>query len=201
MKRRGFTLIEVMISLVVIGVGSAALFQLQGVVARSNLLARQITNANEVLSTWVERLKADAVYWTASGAPDNTIYLTDIGNNAGVWLPAGGGNNLGFLGQYPAFNTIGDDVNTQNNINQSSIAYCASYRFSWVVVNELIRADVRVYWPRDGIPANASLANAFALCAGGNLNQLDPGGLMAQYYHVLYASTVLRWNPQPVPPP
>lgn len=191
---KGFTLLEVMAALVVMTIGATGLFGLQGFIARSNLHAKRMTLATEILETWVERLKADGLYWTAPSAPAtpnvnlvNTRYLRAIENNAGAWLTAGADDNLGHS---PAFDLSGSDTPA----NGAVVAYCVGYRLSWVVPGESIRADVRVFWPRDNTPANFTAI--FPGCVG-NQDSISLGGAQAGNYHLVYTSTVLRWNPLP----
>jgi prepilin-type N-terminal cleavage/methylation domain-containing protein len=191
---KGFTLLEVMASLVVMTIGAAGLFGLQGYIARSNLHAKKMTLATEVLETWVERLKADALAWTAPSAPAtpainlaNTHYLQAIQNNGGAWVTAGADDGLGHS---PAFDLFGNDTDPDGDL----IAYCVSYRLGWVVPGESIRADVRVFWPRDNAPANFTAT--FPGCVG-NQGSINSDGAQVGNYHLVYASTVLRWNPLP----
>lgn len=60
---RGYTVIEVMMALAVLAVGATGVIALQKVALIGNANARLGDGARQVASTWVERLKADAIQW------------------------------------------------------------------------------------------------------------------------------------------
>jgi prepilin-type N-terminal cleavage/methylation domain-containing protein len=199
MKRtHGFTLIEVMLSLAVMSIGAAAMFALQGLVARSNLYSKQITVATQIAEVVVERLKIDAMNWTAAGsetspatALSNTVYLADIGSNANTWIPLDTNNGFSHSSAFTALseNIAPADLSTRAD----EIAYCAAIKLAWAVTGDSIRADVRVWWQRGSMPGGME---QFGLCDA-NLDSLDPGGANEENYHAIYMSTVLRWTALP----
>ncbi|KAF0166732.1 MAG: hypothetical protein FD160_4057 [Caulobacteraceae bacterium] len=77
LRRAGFTLIEVMVSLGVMMVGTMAVIALQQQSIRANVHARQMTIAMQIAQRWMERLKEDAHSWTSIGtdAPSVTTAL------------------------------------------------------------------------------------------------------------------------------
>jgi hypothetical protein len=64
--------------------------------------------------------------------------------------------------------------------------FCVNVRLQWLWTNELIRADVRVLWPR-GI-AGAPTSNWCQATLGDTPSP--------QMYHSIYVTTALRGNPQ-----
>jgi prepilin-type N-terminal cleavage/methylation domain-containing protein len=191
-KREGFTLIEVMVSLGIMTVGAMAVLALQQQIIRGNVHARQLTTATQIAANVVERLKMDATNWTAPGVPGATNYLLGVVPGAigafstipFITRSAGGITRF----QSNAFDYYGDDLDTSAG-SPANLFYCASDRLSFVYDNNrIIRADVRVWWAREG---QASIRSDFPVCADDNI-RLNPGGNAIDNYHVIYLSTVLR---------
>lgn len=68
---RGYSLIEVMMALGILAVGTTGVIALQKVALVGNTNARMGDAARQVAGTWVERLKADALLWNDPlGIPD-----------------------------------------------------------------------------------------------------------------------------------
>ncbi|MFM2416203.1 MAG: hypothetical protein RL385_926, partial [Pseudomonadota bacterium] len=91
MSRRsgGFTLIEVMIAVAIITIGSTGLFAMQGATLRANADASETTVATAFASTWLERIKRDALTWTLRGNADlaNTLNLqAPVGCTSNAWF-------------------------------------------------------------------------------------------------------------------
>jgi prepilin-type N-terminal cleavage/methylation domain-containing protein len=199
-RRRGFTMIELMMSLAVMTVGAAALFSLQGFIARANLYSRRVTQATEVADRWMERLRTDALLWNAAGASGvgSTDYLQnpDACTDSTGWLqPAGDMVNQvnATLGHSSASDLYGADVMDLDGEHQKSIAFCTHYRLCWltdVAAGEpddrtSLRAEVRVFWTREG--SGVSLAGASPLCATTNITIGN--------FHSVHASTIIRYTP------
>lgn len=204
MRRQGFTLIEVMVSLGVMTISAMALMSMQGQATRANAHARDMTTAAQVAQTVIERLKMDGLAWT-------TITPADPGNVAAtVWLSsiatAIPGSFMTLLPQtFPrtgnsatlsnAFDQYGADVTLAgaSAAQIASVKFCASMRLGWIYdTNRVLRADVRVWWTKE-VPTKAILTD-FALCADDN-TRLSPGGTLYDDYHTVYLSTVIRPHP------
>jgi type IV pilus assembly protein PilV len=192
MRRQGFTLVEVMVSLGIMTIGAMAILAMQQQIIRGNVHARQITTATQIAQNMVERLKLDATRWIAVGQPAGTRYLDGVPNgaigtfNAFPFIQETVGGVTRF--QSTAFDYYGDDLNMSNGA-PVGLFYCASYRLSFVYdTNRLIRADVRVWWAQEGL---AAIGADFPQCADDNV-RLNPGSAVMNNYHIVYLSTVLR---------
>jgi prepilin-type N-terminal cleavage/methylation domain-containing protein len=203
MRRQGFTLVEVMVSLGVMTIGAMALIGMQAQTSRANTRARDLTIATQIAQNVVERLKLDALAWnsaTGNAGADlgNTQLLKNVATatvGAFTTLPAlsftsAGGSRL----LSNAFDYYGDDVNLTGASAEklAGVRYCASYRLTWIFDNlRALRADVRVWWSTEA-PTRV-ITTDFANCADDNV-ALNPGGGLVSNYHVVYLSTVLRPN-------
>lgn len=211
--RAGFTLIEVMVSLGVMMVGTMAVIALQQQSIRANVHARQMTIAMQIAQRWMERLKEDAHTWTSVGtdAPGvttalaSTVFLkqqlTGMSAQPGEFKPLL--NALGSWTLSNAFDQFGRDMPPQGSVPAGSPSvhtFCASYRPAWIWFGQLMRVDVRVWWARDvtraASPLNISTdfpTEAGALC-GGDDAKLRPGGTQYDWYHVVYLPGAIRVN-------
>lgn len=191
-KQSGFTLVEVMVSLGIMTIGAMAVLAMQQQIIRGNVHAREVTTATQIAQNVIERLKIDAIPWSLPGVPAGTRYLGVVTPGAiGTFqtLPYFAATSGGITRiQSNAFDYYGDDLNTQGG-SPANLYYCASYRLSFVYTNNrIIRADVRVWWAREGI---AAIRTDFPVCADDNV-LLNPGGAAVNNYHIVYLSTVLR---------
>jgi type IV pilus assembly protein PilV len=195
---RGFTLIEVMVSLGIMTIGGLAVIALQTQTIRANSHARQVTTATQIAQIWIERLKEDAASWTQEatlgGAPSaatvlaNTRYLQDVVTQANSYISPKDETPPVSRG----FDYQGNDTDAALGTTNTPF-YCAAYRLNWVYFGEAIRADVRVWWPRAGSKASASDLPGCGI--GIDQRPLDPGGSAFDNYHVVYLSTVIRVTP------
>jgi type IV pilus assembly protein PilV len=202
-RRQGFTVIEVMIAIGVMTVGSMAIIGMQVQAQRQNQLARESQIATQFAQTWVERLKLDALLWTQvavpNGAPSvtqalqNTVYLNDM-------FTAGAGTFNRLTGSpfslhksaatHQGYDIPGGNPFTYTDpfSNTSAHSFCVDARVGWVYFGRAMRVDVRVFWPRPG----ASIVDDYATCDDSS-ELLRPGsGSRAQLYHTVYMPTVLR---------
>lgn len=162
-RRRGYTIIELMMAISVMAIGVTGVIALQKVVATANRNAKNLAIATHIAQTWVERLHADAAQWNhpspvQPGLRDiatDTFWLDQVEGNAGVWLQPPWN---AALGQGPAFDALGNDVDLTANPGHAK--FCTHIRLAWLYAdnqpragNGLIRAEVRVFWAR----ANADL--------------------------------------------
>lgn len=197
-RRRGFTLIEVMVSLGIMTFGAMAVISLQAHAIRANTHARQLTIAMQVAQRWVERMKQDAHRWNQVATPTdvgtvlaNTSYLRRVIATPNVYdgfidgtLTAQASN---------AFDYQGLDIPTGAADFANRVFYCVAYRPAWVYFGRAMRVDVRVFWPRSG--RGRVLAADFPACDDGGALQhtdIEPGGDVFDDYHVVYLPSVIR---------
>ena len=203
-KSRGYTSIEVLMAMTVFAVGAASVIAMQRASVQGNLDARKLDTANGIARDWIERIRRDATMWTLSNNISGTQILS-VGAYYGAWaLPIATcpANTLTGPadGRCPAFDLFGHDLGTADF---QSAAFCVNIRLDNVTAPvagfdaDLIRADVRVYWPRqltqaaNGPPA-AGFCSVSALAAATGPDGATGGTLV---YHFVLASTLVRRNP------
>ena len=199
MKRQGFTLVEVLVSLGVMTIGAMALIGMQQQTTRANARARDMTMAMQIAQNVIERLKLESLAWNnVTGTAANDLQNSDLlrgVSNTGAFstLPERVSTNLGVTRSLAnAFNIFGEDVltSTASAAQLAEVRYCASHRLTWIFsTNRAMRADVRVWWSKEA--PSRSITADFPLCADDNI-RLNPGGTLFDSYHVVYLSTVLR---------
>lgn len=199
-RRQGFTLVEVVVGIGVMTTVALCIFSLMQQMMKTSTQSRRLTNATHLTQIWIERLKLDALRWTAAGDPADTTYLKFVGPTGEV------GKFINFPLQKPmrgsetriisnAFDIYEADLDTTNG-SPAGLVYCASYRLNWVYENKrVIRADVRVWWERDGYVdkdgKGANIAIDYPTCQDDH-DALNPGGKNFDRYRIAYLSTVLR---------
>lgn len=203
-RRHGFTVVEVMVAIGVMTVGSMAIIGMQVQAQRQNQLAREYLIATQFAQTWAERLKLDALNWTQVAVPNGnptpvqvlqtTTYLGTLLGNGLAFRPITPGP-VGFHRQgataqgwdIPGTSGLAypDPLNPSVNRTQS---FCADARVAWVYFGRAMRADIRVFWPRPG----RDLQTDFNNCID-QTDALRPAtGSLVGAYHVIYLPTVLR---------
>ena len=196
MNRRGYTVIEVMIAIALLGIASSGIIALQKVTAIGNLRAKSLSTADQIARTWIERLHGDATAWnypspSAPGVVSNinqTVWLANANTNANAWFrPAE--NPRGTA----AFDVLGNDI---PDANAANAAYCANVRLAWLYPNTLIRADVRVFWLREG---GAGPVGGTPFCSpNAPIGVFDvPGNLPVARFHAVYLSASIAQNTMP----
>ncbi len=200
MKRpRGYTIIEVMIALTLLAIGTTGIIAMQKVTTVTNRDAKNLTVANQIARTWMERLRTDAVQWNnPSGSNGNsdlaeTTWLKQIESNAGNWFrPADDVKGS------PTADVFGNDV---RDVDADSGSFCTNVRLNWlygpaqagVAPPLLLRAEVRVYWLRDGGPGGI---DSKAVCDP-TMNQLNAVSPAVDRYHFVYVTSAIPQNMTP----
>jgi prepilin-type N-terminal cleavage/methylation domain-containing protein len=191
-ERRGYTVIEVMIALTLLAVGTSGIVAMEKVTAISNRDAKSLVTATQVARTWMERLRADATQWNHPSAFDPTSDLNDT-----RWLKAV--NGIWFrptddLAGSPTADALGNDVRDTDLANG---IYCTNVRLTWLYGPPpgapppyLMRAEVRVYWLRDG--GGGSVEAGKTICDPGiDLSKVGPA---VDRYHFVYLASALTQN-------
>jgi prepilin-type N-terminal cleavage/methylation domain-containing protein len=205
MRRQGFTLVEVMVSLGVMTISAMGLFALQGQATRANGRARDMTMASQIAQNLIERFKMEGLAWNTISPGDTTdVAATDTlklitGATPGnfMTLPERTDPRSGLsVPLSNAFDLFGDDVLTTGASAQdlARIRYCSSIRLAWVYeTHRVMRVDVRVWWSKEA-PTHA-IMDDFPGCADDNAKLRPPNGTLYDSYHTVYLSTVIRPHP------
>jgi type II secretory pathway pseudopilin PulG len=197
--RGGYTIVEVVISLALLAVGATGVIAMQKATLLGTVRARNLTTANAVAATWLERLRVDALRWKLSDAGLNTIestlYLKNVGNDfpslsskEDIWFRPVSDKVLGYT---PTADVRGMDVTKANQA-----AFCTNLKLTQLLPN-LIRAEVRVFWLRTkgGGQSNtyAGTINNKPLCDGGS-GYLKAVTSAHDRYHVVTITSALMRN-------
>jgi prepilin-type N-terminal cleavage/methylation domain-containing protein len=197
--QRAYTAVEVMLSIVVLGIGAAGVMSMQKASIQGNNDARMMDMANSIAREWQERLRRDAMTWTQpdeNGGTENwssnTFLITQIasGHNPGsfqnVTAPSTGYTTAMPSGYSRAFDILGRDV-AFNGTNYPNAVFCAQVRADWLLQDQLLRTTVRVYWLQQMFTAPAA-SSAFCVSDTPDTNS-------ASAYHFIYTTTAVRRTP------
>lgn len=155
-SQAGFTLLEVMMALTVLAIGMLGIVALQASTIGTTQDANMFAVGNTVARTWVQRLQRDAQRWNH---PSTYVTSSDIGDTA--WLKkvamTAGSTTDWFLplpdaalekGASPAFDRMGNDIDMTDPDGLANAVYCTHVRLRTLYPNELIQAEVRVFWKK-----------------------------------------------------
>lgn len=199
---RGYTIVELMMALAVLAIGTLGIIAMQKVTAVSNQHAKNLAIATRIAEAWQEQLATDAVAWnqpspksTGDDLGTDTRWLKLIITKPDVWLQPDYDATVKFG---PAFDALGNPVVLPTDAERTR--FCTNIRLSWLYPakplsdtdppgNGLIRAEVRVFWVRDGA------ATTSAFCSADNAVSL---GTAVDIYHFVYKASAVRQNPPPV---
>jgi Tfp pilus assembly protein PilV len=199
---RGYTAVEILLSLTVLAIGAAAVMSMQKASVQGNLDARKTDIANAIAREWMDRIRRDSTQWTLSNPPngvdggvvtDNFTNAALLGHAGAGWIAPGD-----YIGNTPplspGFDIFGNDV-PQTAL--SGAAFCVNVKETWLVSNpaspqdRLMRVDLRVVWIR-GIDTNNSVPSP---CSDNSvITSANPNPLL---YQTLYMTTALRENGLP----
>lgn len=171
--RRGFTVVEVMMALVVLTLGGVGVIAMQKAVLIGNINARNMATANGIAQAWVERIRADAQSWNDQGnVPDinQTAWLSAATaappTNGGGWFVP---NSMNYLGSQPAgaasHDIMGADLLRAADITKFGTAFCTQVRLTRFAnaptgqlsnFYKIVRIEVRVMWDRTNNRVNCA---------------------------------------------
>jgi type IV pilus assembly protein PilV len=209
-RARGYTVVELMMALAVLAIGTTGVIAMQRVVLESNRYAKNLAIATRIAEGWADELDADAQLWTpranGGGANIPTVGNTDWLNNVNTltWFRP----NFVARRQFgPAFGPLGQTLDP--GIQGAQAQFCVDLRLGWIRPevatasagttttalprsgNGVIRAQVRVFWPREDVPVTTTGPNASkAMCDPANGPGPDDSNLV--FYNVIYLTTTIR---------
>ncbi len=186
-SRAGYTLVEVMLALGVLAVGAAGIVGIQGLAIRGNQEASELATASRTVEFWLDRFRMDALAWRTGGSgtmPSGTMFANTELMRA---MPATG--STGWFAptavratSFPAAAQLAANGNPIVTSGAPTPVFCTQANLTWVYDGTAIRVDVRTAWRR----RNGSATGALTCPASP-----DRVG-----YHIVSASTLIRWNPE-----
>jgi prepilin-type N-terminal cleavage/methylation domain-containing protein len=218
--RAGYTLIEVMVAIGISAIGISGIVFMQSATVRSNHDAWETQTATVFARTWIERIRRDAMMWTALGNPVRATILAGrnlgIPNSGNYFVPTQVNDDAWDVPvpmvnapESSGANYHGVDVGALDPVmpvpavvTNRDIYYCANTKFTTVhLVNGLtntLRADVRVWWSRKASLNATDRTPGIARVRGGGCESWIPTSAdlrdRPQYrFRVVYLSTYLRW--------
>jgi Tfp pilus assembly protein PilE len=175
----GFTVVEMMVVVLITVLGFLALFHLQSGVMKATTNSWNLIAATHLAEHFLETVRLESVEWnndttqgvgqaqfhylnplaaTNTSTPWMRAYISGTGtgfqmsNQAGKLIGAGREYDTGVVAEFPS-----------TGANARNQRFCVQYRLTWLVANFLVRAEVRVMWPRDD-----SRAALFDTCPDGS---------------------------------
>ena len=154
-KKRGFTLVEMMVALVILAIGLMAITAMQISSIAANTVSQDISHAYAMTGTTLELSRVDSLMWTNSITLSSTRMLKEAPS------PAVAGGTSGWK-------TLPDGLITpvmsgakvdRNMIKppdggwRLASRYCIYYRVTWVYPNETLRVEARVAWLKEAAAA------------------------------------------------
>lgn len=196
----GFTLIEVMIAIGIMTVGSLGILAMHNAVSRANRSANEMNTAIAITERWLERIDRDALSWTEeglnSGALNGTDYLSELAGSVedtNWFTPSPSNTDESFR-----FDYNGADADSSDDTK-----FCVNLRMGWLRQGRSARVDIRTYWFRQGVvPGGAQHAKWVdggdfrgADCDAATADGWDIGANPdpAPNINVIFASTVVQW--------
>jgi type II secretory pathway pseudopilin PulG len=198
LKTYGYTAVEIMLSIAVLGIGAAGVMSMQRASIQGNNDARMLDLGTSIARQWVERLRRDGMTWTqpregststdANWDKPNTAFIWQIGKAPGGWIypkPQSWTQGASVTVNSPAADILGRDVPLAG-AKYSGAVFCTQLRGDWLKQDQLLRAEVRVYWLRQlyAAPSGTFCVNDTPDAANGT-----------QVYHFVYAATAVRRTP------
>lgn len=185
---RGFTIIELMMSLAILAVGVSGIIAMQKVTAMSNLHAKSVTVATQVANSWQDQLLVDATLWTTAAGITQTTWLKEVTSKPNVWFRPSYDNARQFGAGFDGLGNPATDAQT------ARMQFCAHLLLAPATSigadnpgNGVIRATVRVFWPRV-----QSTRQGSHFCTDADIDAI--GNDLANF-HFIYQTLALRVTP------
>ncbi len=173
--QRGFTLIELMLSMMIFGIAVVSVISIQNTSLQSHINDEDTIIANGLVDQFVEMVQTDAIRWIKPGDLGKTVFLNNtslrrmssVGNP--VWIP---------YTDKPVNHQVADI--TQPNQVGNKARFCIFYLYRWagedstagVLRDRLIELNVAVLWPRKIGGLSGQDARFFATCGSNNRSLL-----------------------------
>jgi hypothetical protein len=184
---RGYTAVEILMSMSVLAVGVIGVFSMEKVTVASNVHAKNLAIATHIAQSWLGVLEAESTIWNdTTGSIDNT-----------TWLKTAPANPAWFRPDYVGDSSFGPDFDELGNPVPKDGSYCVDLRISpfngasaEAEGSAMRRVEVRVYWLREGVVVTPSLTVPAFPCG------MPPAQVSLQdqsrLFHFVYLSGAVR---------
>ncbi len=192
-NQRGYTAVELLMAIAVMGIGLGGVIAMQKVTVSANDHSRRLALATHIAESWLDELTAESAQWNDTNDTNDTTWLAQVGVEGGApgtWFrPAwSAARNFG-----PGFDALGNPVPAANLAADAH--FCTDLRLRWLSGQQnvklgsgLIRAEVRVFWIRPGVRGLAGPPPAH-VC---DPNVAFDGADGQRAFDSVYLSTTLR---------
>ena len=173
--RRGYTILEMLIALVVTMVGFAAIFQLQIGTMQGNIAARELASAVNLGERYAEALRRDSNMWTGLVLPGP--FLNQQARQWHSFTPAPVDQNGRAY--------IDDDPTGSPMARQR---FCVHYWFEPAngIYDGILNGRVRVVWPRSTVDRTP----LYDVCDEGDAQAFQPN--VSQWFTLTVPVTIRR---------
>lgn len=161
-RRRGFTLIEILVAVIIIVIGLVGVMAMQIVAIQANATARDTSEATVLAEQFVTLLQQDATAWTEGNDLSQTVWLKGGIANMDQWQVVTADEMV---------NGMGVPRSALHGLEAGRARFCVAYRLRTAVPNEALSGFVRVYWQRLGD------ARAMVDCGTGSGSSLSASDL------------------------
>ncbi len=157
----GYTSVEVLIAITIFSIGAAGVIAMQRASVQGNYDARAMDVANNIAREWQERLQRDADTWRDSKVPfttatTNTLWLKGATTTPTIAVPTYPTGAA--AGRSPAFDLLGRDLSKAEGEGTTGevATFCTQLSLTALTnpkpgePTRLVRAEIRVYWARNG---------------------------------------------------
>jgi type IV pilus assembly protein PilV len=195
---RGYTIVELVMSLSVLAIGASGVIAMQKVTISSNRHAKEMALASRVAEGWADQLALDGSIWTINKAGNDTIASTawlNLANPAQTvdWF----GPAYDPIRNYgAAFGALGNPIDP--GLRPDLIRFCAQLRFAYLHSPTLptpghgvIRAQIRVFWQAEDASLQVYAAATTTSC---QVAPADFTGLLPAM-NVIYLTTSVAQAP------
>ena len=190
---RGYTLVELLMSITVLAFGVSGVIAMQRVTLASNRQSKDLAVATRIAEAWADQLAADAMLWSLDSGNNSTRNRTtwlQLANPSSIvdWFVPPYSASRGFG---PAFGPLG--APRDPGVRPEQAHFCVHLRLAFLKSetlpgpgNGVIRTQVRVFWKRED-PGLAA-APAASICS------IDDATFKANLtgFHVVYVTSAVR---------
>jgi prepilin-type N-terminal cleavage/methylation domain-containing protein len=147
--RRGFTIIEVLIGVLILSIGLIGIFGMQSVAIVTNRVNYDVRVASELAESAMERMRLESGAWVTAGGWPPGSWLDRVLSTPGLWVappmsaPAG----------IPTINDLGVPRGVTGSgtgrVATRNSRYCMRMRSQFLGGTSFARVEVQVLWPRN----------------------------------------------------